>query len=279
MLASDWNRRRVLLAISAACTSVGLAGCGGITSYEFRANPVVLPDATASELGYREVNREVITTTRSQSISGVNVDATIKSHLAVYDSHPASRNGQTTLSIGVLGMPAATVFDRSLNPLQRMALQDLITSDPGERFLRKTGLNEVVVSSNVVRWVRGPTNVGSARITLVDTETIMQSFAGILDSEDGPVVVFVHLARIREGDQEVVIGTGVNGWTVERVAGPYVGEGGFITERAFSTGVAELSRVSEKFVIRPYSAHGRIHGRADQLRDDDLSRENHRYRD
>lgn len=213
--------RRSLLRAASVASVTGLAGCGRVTDYEFRARPVVVEWGASAAPKYETVRREPVVMERSRTVAGAEVTAIMKSHLAVYrttgDSDRASGLPQF---LGVISTPEAVVVDRQFNPLVGLSLPNLLTSGAGVRFLRTVGVDRVGHSRSRVRWTRGPTFLESRAMRLLGTRTALESYAGILGGNP-PSVAFVHLARAE--DDSVVIVAAMHGSDVGQPDRRFVG--------------------------------------------------------
>lgn len=76
--------RRALLAGAGTAFVGGLAGCSDVTSQEFAADPVRLPEDVREELGLVEVLTDSRTRTVERTIGGQDVEVTITGHFAGY---------------------------------------------------------------------------------------------------------------------------------------------------------------------------------------------------
>jgi len=149
--------RRGFLAAVGSGAGVVLSGCGGVTSYEFGVDPVVLAGDARERLAYRERSRGSAVAERSRSVRGVEVTATVESHVAVYEPTDGAPARAATPTVGAVSTPAASIRGRSFNPLAQLSLAGLLTGEAGVRVLRRAGLNEVGHRRDRVRWRRGPT--------------------------------------------------------------------------------------------------------------------------
>lgn len=207
-------------------------------------------------MGYEETLREPVVAERSREVAGVEVQATVESHVAVYEAVTGSESGSTTPagdgdaptastpSVGVASTPRATVSGRSFNPLARLSLANLVTSDAGNEFLRRVGLDRVGVPRERVRWERGPEFVAEREATCVGTRVTIESYAGILGGEP-PTVAVVHLARADA--ESVVLPAAVHGRTVVDVRGSLVGPDGLLSQDAFDAAVETFVTACEAF--------------------------------
>jgi hypothetical protein len=223
---STRTRRAFLRAVGGAAGVVGLAGCGRVDRYEFRAKPVVLPPEKRRHLGYEEVRREDLRTEHTGSVGGVAVAATVETEVAVYDAAVPSADGDA--SIGVASTPVATVRDRSLNPLASRPLKALLSADAGRAFLARTGVDDLGGGGGSRHWERGPTDVGSSPGTCLEETTTLRSYAGLL-SGSPPSLAVVHLTRVAA--ETAVIPALVHGRAVESPDRAFVGPDGYLARQ------------------------------------------------
>lgn len=241
--ASHWNRRGILSI--AAVTA--LAGCSGFESYEFIADPAVLPDEERRAVGLAAVATEPTTVRRRTQAGGVDVDVTIRSHLAVYESanaggtdRPASwPDGQ--VGVGLLSTPPARIGGRTVNPLARLPLRDVVGTVQGREVLSRAGAGDAT-------FERGPEEVESGSATMLGTSTTVRSLAGVVTDGGTARAVLAHVARATDGD--VVVGALVHGRPVESTAGPLVGADGLLPRAAVAAGQAAAERVFGAVVVR-----------------------------
>lgn len=249
------SRRRLLGTVGATVVATRLAGCGSVTSYEFGATPVVLGDDAREGLGYVAVRREPVVVERSGTVGGVDVDLTVESHVAVYGT-PAETERATAAAptVGAVSTPNAIVMDRSFNPLARLSLPNLITSESGTGFLARLGLDEIGATGVRMHWQRGPTFVAGREGICLGLETTLESYAGVLGGSP-PSVAFVHLARV--DTESVVIAAAVHGRDVEDPGRAFVGpEDGHVSPPAFGGAVDTFAAASAGFAYGE-SANGR----------------------
>jgi hypothetical protein len=220
------TRRAFLRTVGGVAGVVGLAGCGRVDRYEFRAKPVVLPPEKRRHLGYEEVRRDALRTEHTGTVSGVAVAATVETEVAVYETGGPPVDGET--SVGVASTPVATVRDRSLNPLASRPLGALLTGDAGRAFLARAGLDGLDSGPGPPDWKRGPTEVGSSPATCLDEATTLRSHAGVL-SGSPPRLAVVHLTRVAA--ETAVIPALVHGHAVQDPGRAFVGPDGYLARQ------------------------------------------------
>lgn len=223
-------------------TAVGFVGCSRVTEYEFQATAVELPEPDREELAYEERNRTSWTSERSRTVRGVEIKASIESHVTVYDA----REDDVTLPvIAVLSTPRASVGGRAMNPLVRRSLEDLLTSAAADQFLGRAGLDGVGGGADVA-WERGPTFVGSQEGEFLGESVTVEGYAG-LRGGDPRSVAFVHLVRAETDD--VALAAAVHGRRVEETRDSFVGSDGYVSRAAFDDAVDSFADALERMAV------------------------------
>lgn len=240
---ANWSRRGVL----SVAAATALAGCSGFESYEFTADPAVLPDDERRAVGLAEVASEPTTVRRSTRADGVDVEVTIRSHLAVYESADAGGTGPPSswpdgeVGVGLLSTPAARIADRTVNPLVRLPLGQVLGLTQGRELLSRAGVGDATVE-------RGLEAVASGETAMLDASTTLESFAGVVSAGERTRAVLAHLARAATDD--VVVGALVHGRPVGSVTGPLVGADGLLDRATVDAGRAAAERVLGAVVVR-----------------------------
>ncbi len=219
------SRRRVLRA-TAVAAAAGIAGCGAVDRYEFDAAPVVVPPGARDRLGYRERLREPLVVERAATVGGTEVSVTVESPVAVYET-TAPHAAEPVL--GVASTPRASVRGRSLNPLARRSLSQVLDGEAGGRLLDRVDVD------GGVDWARPPTRVGDRATRCLGRETTVESYAGLV-AGDPERVVGVHLTRVVA--DSVVLAVAVHGCEADGDRA-LVGPDGHLSPDAFA-GVADL---------------------------------------
>ena len=147
------------------------------------------------------------------------------------------------LTVGVLSTPAATFGGQSLNPLARMGLADLLTSDQAEGFLNSSGVGE-----GNVEWVRGPERLSTVEGTLLEQDVTIETHAGIVGGET-PNATYLHMARTETGNS-VVIATGLASFDVEDTAKAFVGPDGYMSEAELEEARSTVVDVDAALVVQ-----------------------------
>lgn len=246
---STLDRRRLLLTAGGIAAAASLAGCSSVTDYEFTADPVVLPGEARTDLNYETVREEPVVVERSRTVGGLVINATVASRVAVYAS-TADREHATAEapSVGAVSTPKASVMGRSFNPLARLSLSNLLTSETGTRVLERAGLEVVGHSRTGVGWRRGPTLIAGRDGVCMGVDTSLESYAGVLAGRP-PTVAFVHLARV-DADG-VVIALAIHGHDVEDPGREFVGPTpGYLSPDAFDAAVDRFDRFSAALAYR-----------------------------
>lgn len=237
------SRRALLGMVGSGMVSV-VSGCGTVEHYEFVTDPVVLPVDARRSLGYAEVLVETITNRTSRTVGGVDVEATVESEVAVYEA--VGEDGPTVVapSVGVVSTPDASVAGRSFNPLAHLSVSALLTSQYGNAFLRRAGLNRVGHDRDTVVWERGPERLAGRNGTCVGESGTIESFGGVL-AGDSSTVVFVHVLRVDA--RSVVLTAAVHGRHVEDTERPYVGPDGYLEREQLATAAGAHANVARRF--------------------------------
>jgi hypothetical protein len=143
----------------------------------------------------------------------------------VFDVGVPTWTGGATYGTGVLSTPAAKVAGQSVNPVAGMSFEELLT---GKRFGHLIGPNRLQ-KTDEGDWLAGPAPVAEITLgpsldegmqdstTILDDETELKSFLGVLSGEDGPWGVGVHMARVEnehDDGTDVVVTAAVHRWPV-----------------------------------------------------------------
>ena len=233
--------RRAFVRGLGALTVLG-SGCSALTSYEFAAPPVVLPADDRRALGYVDAGQGTHTLERTREVGGTEVTATVESAISLYrpEGAPGSPAAPAP-TVGVVSTPRATIQGRAFNPLTRLSLGNLVTSEAGTEFLRRVDLDRLA-DPGAVTWIRGPTFLAGREGSCLDTATRIESYAGLLAGEPN-AVAFVHLTRVAA--DSVVIVAAVHGHEVQQRERAYLGQDGFIPTTAFDAAVETYRRAIE----------------------------------
>jgi len=248
-----FDRRSVLKTGTSLVALSGLSGCSGLSdvdpsqiqSYFFTALPVVLgtsPDAASFEATRRGDD----TVTRNPDVGGVGVEVTLTNKYIAYESNVDT--------LGLLSSPLVDVPVRGpSNPLASDDLRDLLAGPEGQRLLHSTG----IVDSPSLAWTDGPTEVNTREGTLLETETTVYSFAGIIEDEG---FYLVNLTRVEDDDDAVIAMTVLQR---DGQQGPLVGSDGFLTNREVTSSAGrhadilphvehsgDIAEVTSKLTIR-----------------------------
>lgn len=175
---------------------------------------------------------------------GTTTAGTATNESGSLDDVGASTLSGGQLSVGVLSTPAATVAGQSLNPLARLGLSDMLTSDQAESFLTAAGVGE----GGSVDWQRGPTELSTAESTLLDQDVTVETRAGVVSGET-PNVTYLHMARV-ETDSSVVIAVGIQSFDVEDTSKDLVGPEGYVTESELEAARSTVADVDAALVVR-----------------------------
>lgn len=109
--------------------------------------------------------------------------------------------------LGALASPDASVGGESVNPIGRMDFMDILCSEQGKELLGQVGLTDTV---GVHPWSHEPVEVTGEfdplEPTVLDAETELRTFLGVVEGEDGHWGVGIHMARV-EADDVVITGS------------------------------------------------------------------------
>ncbi|MEF8780086.1 MAG: DUF6517 family protein, partial [Haloferacaceae archaeon] len=172
------------LAIALALLVV-LSGCVG-GSYAFAAEPASIDEGTLSEAGYEHAEPEEVEVDEQFQVGGEDVDVEIRSWVASYERTEVGGE------LVVVSTPDATVAGQSVNPLVRLSGGELVT-----RALEAAGEGE----GNL----RDVEEVGVENRTILDRETPVRSYEGVLETDAGEVPIAFHLATVEHGDDVIVL--------------------------------------------------------------------------
>jgi len=116
-------------------------------------------------------------------------------------------NGEP-LGLGVLATPTASVGGEQANPLVDAETGELLQRDAARKVLA----DALIPSTSTVEWLAGPDRNpfgvdrhGPMKVPLLDTETDLETFGGVLSGEDGPWAAVLFVARVTDGDHVVAV--------------------------------------------------------------------------
>ena len=190
------DRRRLLRAGSASLLAMGLAGCGGDLSERrtYRSPWVSLAsDGRPAEITFED-DEEVEIERRFEAEEVGSLDVRIVSHVAGYRRRGAGFVGDA--GVAALSTPAVEEADEALNPAARLPLAELLTSDIVGPFLARLGVDPRT-------WRESPRRVRETPVTLLDTETTVETFTGVTDEDE---VVLLNVTRATVNGDVVVVG-------------------------------------------------------------------------
>ena len=178
----DTSVGRLLVAVALV---VVLAGCAG-GSYSYAADPASIDAGVLSDAGYEHAEPEAIEIEDQFEVAGQDVEIEIRSWVVGYD-----RSAGDGLLL-VVSTPDATVAGQSVNPLARLSGTELIT-----RALEASGEGD--------GEVRDVEEVAVEERTILETETTVRSYEGVLETDEGDVPIAFHLATVEHGDDVIVL--------------------------------------------------------------------------
>lgn len=154
--------------------------------------------------------------------------------------------GGATFGLGVLSTPAAEVGGQAVNPLAGLGFTELLASEQARGMLKDAG----VTDAEEVEWLTGPSPAEDSpdgTTVMLDTETELRSFTGVVSGQNGPWGVGVHAGRV-EHEGNVVITAATHRWPATSPDAPDTGNGKrftailgsiIIEARELTTGVNE----------------------------------------
>ena len=175
---------RLLVAVALV---VVLAGCAG-GSYSFAAEPASIDGDDLSDAGYEHAEPEAIEIHEQFEVADQGVEIELRSWVVGYE-----RTAGDGLIL-VVSTPDATVAGQSVNPLARLSGTELISraleaSGDGDEELRD--IQEVAVEER----------------TILNQESTVRSYEGVMETDEGDVPIAFHLATVEhEGDVIVLLG-------------------------------------------------------------------------
>jgi hypothetical protein len=267
------DRRRFLVGTAAA--AAGLAGCPTDlgASRSFSATPVVLPPGARSEAGYEQVTVETISSEESRSVSDVEYEATIESHLSVYEptGQPLTDAEAPAVAypgVGALSTPDASVDGDSLNPLTTKSLRSVLAGDALSAARAQILTRLGGVGGSDPSWVRGPSSVavgqhvesldgGSVTGEFLGGEVSVEVFGGVARGGGTRYAVLVYTAR-RAPDDVVIVSAVLDRELAESDGGdaPLVGADGYFPSESLAGGLSAFLDALPRFVFKQSGANG-----------------------
>jgi hypothetical protein len=169
------------------------SGCIGFLaggeSLEFVADPARTDEAAADAAGYELNSTASPTVDRTVEAAGQSRTVEVTNRIATYErSFDLGLLGEAKLGVfAVVSSPAVEVAGRSFNPLADADNGDLVGMIGG----RYAGLS-------------ADDPVSSRRVRSLGTETEVTKFAGTASVDGREIEVFVHVTKVRDGDDFVV---------------------------------------------------------------------------
>ncbi|ELZ88524.1 hypothetical protein C453_01630 [Haloferax elongans ATCC BAA-1513] len=134
---------------------------------------------------------------------------------------PAALGG-AVFDLAVLSTPSASVAGVEANPIVSMDSETLLTEDTARTLLGKVGISD----ADDVRWVEGPKRLSRdgylaldeeiadnvpesltpSEPTIIDEQTTIETYAGVVSGQHGPWAVGIHVARATPDDHVMAIG-------------------------------------------------------------------------
>ncbi|KTG15379.1 hypothetical protein AUR66_18845 [Haloferax profundi] len=137
------------------------------------------------------------------------------------DGRPAALGG-AVFELAVLSTPSASVAGVETNPIVSMDSGTLLTEDTTRTLLRSVGISD----ADDVRWVEGPKRLSRdgylaldekivdnipesltpSEPTIIDEQTTIETYAGVVSGQHGSWAVGIHVARATPDDHVIAIG-------------------------------------------------------------------------
>jgi len=239
----------------------------------FSATPVVLPPGARSEAGYEQVTVETISSEESRSASDVEYEATIESHLSVYEptGQPLTDAEAPAVAypgVGALSTSDASVDGDSLNPLTTKSLRSVLAGDALSAARAQILTRLGGVGGSDPSWVRGPSSVavgqhvesldgGSVTGEFLGGEVSVEVFGGVARGGGTRHAVLVYTAR-RAPDDVVIVSAVLDRELAESDGGdaPLVGADGYFPSESLAGGLSAFLDALPRFVFKQSRANG-----------------------
>ncbi len=184
-------QRTVAAAVVAAM--VLTAGCSVLTGDEpvrFESSPATVSDAATSETGYEETAVSEEVRSRTFSAGGRERAVEVTNHRAQYERQLdlGPLGTQRAGVFAVLSSPAVEVLGETFNPLADLSEEEIL-----DRF--DSQYDDLTVGDRV----------GNRTTTVLGQQTTVEKFDGTAALAGTEVDVFVHVTKVRHGDDFVVV--------------------------------------------------------------------------
>ena len=171
----------------------------------FGLPPLDVPEERVDAGGLDPDGGSVVVAAPGDVVSGGGALFDKASPMLSPDVAPAPMGG-ATFGAAVLSTPAAEVAGQSVNPLATMSFEEILTDERTRGVFGKI-VWDAGAGRRDLTWTAGPSEVMIAtgdRTYVLGNETELKSFVGVVDAEDGPWGVGVHVARVEhEGDSVI----------------------------------------------------------------------------
>ena len=123
----------------------------------------------------------------------------------IYDQGVALPLNGEPFGLGALATPTASVGGEEANPLVDAETGELLQRDATNRLLADTGITD----ADDAEWLAAPERMdmesAPTATTLLDTETDLETFGGVLSGDDGPWAAILFVGRVTDGDHVVAV--------------------------------------------------------------------------
>lgn len=176
-----------LLTVTAGCSSGLISGDGPI---EFTSSPVSIADSAVQEAGFEEVDTRQVTINRTVEVQDEERELVITNYAAAYQK--SSEQGDSPVAVATVSTPKAQAFGFALNPVGNMPMKEAVT------FATQAGAQfggDVEDVEQVSTW----------ETTVLGEETTVHKFSATVTRDGETVDVYVHLTRVPDGDDFVLV--------------------------------------------------------------------------
>ena len=178
---------------AALAVLLGTSGCLGFVTGEealvFESDPATTAESIASDAGYETKGPRERVVNRSFDVAGQSRTVRVVNHVTTYEKRldlPVVRDVRLGM-FSVVSSPSVEIAGREFNPLGDYSKQ---------RLVRMAG--------STYGGFNGIERVSSRTITVLGEETTVTKYAASTRVNGRSIEVFVHVTRVRHGDDYVV---------------------------------------------------------------------------
>lgn len=175
-----------VLVVTSGCVGV-LTGSKALT---FSAEAAKVPQSTASDVGYKLTDTTSKVITRNYSAAGQERTVKVTNKIATYEKRVdfGPLGSQRLAVFAAISTPAVEIAGQTFNPIADYNNAELVSM-----------LSSQYESISNVR------QVSSQNITVLGTETRVSKFAATATFSGAQIDVNIHVTKIRDGDDFVVL--------------------------------------------------------------------------